>query len=259
VNQVLAADSMSSAPGRESVRQLSVLQLLALGLAPGALGVAVYIAVEQVTGGGGYPPVAALLVAIVVAIIPFEISALLVAQRRAHARKESLIPYRSPLAWRTYAWLVPVLLLAAVAASVILTPADAGLQTYMFGRLPAWFKAPIDPSNPTLYSRQAWVVTLTAYMILNSVVGPVVEEFYFRGFLLPRMERFGRWAPLLNACLFSLYHFWLPWAFLSRVGAVAPYIYAVRWRRNIYVGMAVHILLNTIGGGLVVAQIASRT
>jgi membrane protease YdiL (CAAX protease family) len=72
------------------------------------------------------------------------------------------------------------------------------------------------------------------------------------------MARFGRWAPLLNAALFSLYHFWLPAQFFTRLAAVAPLIYAVRWRRNIYLGMAVHVLLNTIGGGLLVAQVAGR-
>jgi hypothetical protein len=37
--------------------------------------------------------------------------------------------------------------------------------------------------------------------LLNGVIGPVVEELYFRGFLLPRMEGLGRWAPLVNVTL----------------------------------------------------------
>jgi membrane protease YdiL (CAAX protease family) len=72
------------------------------------------------------------------------------------------------------------------------------------------------------------------------------------------MDRFGRWAPLINVTLFSLYHFWAPWQFLSRVAAVGPFAYAVWWRRNVYLGMVVHIMLNTIGGGLVVVNIAGR-
>jgi hypothetical protein len=39
---------------------------------------------------------------------------------------------------------------------------------------------------------------------------------------------------------------------------VTPFAYAVWWRRNVYLGMAVHILLNVTGGGLVVASIANR-
>lgn len=216
-----------------------------------------YVATEHVIEGAGYPPIAALLMAVAVAIIPIEIGTLLIARRGAKARSETLVPYRERLPWRSAAWLVPVLLLAAVFGSVLLTPVDAALLNHVFGGLPKWFQLPIDASHADAYSRSAWIITLAAYMLLNGLAGPIVEELYFRGWLLPRMERFGRWAPLLNAGLFSLYHFWLPWGFLSRVASVAPYIYAVRWRRNIYLGIAVHVLLNTIGGLLIVAQIAS--
>jgi membrane protease YdiL (CAAX protease family) len=255
-HDVSAAPVASRDQAEAQVQQLSALQLVALGLAPGAIGVLAYVALATAVIRAGYPAVAALLLAIVIAIIPIEVGALLIARRSAHARDEPLIPYRRSVPWRTVAWLIPLLVLAAVAGSVILTPADTALQKYVFGGLPGWFRVPLDVTAVGSYSRLAWIVTLAAYMLLNGFIGPVVEEFYFRGWLLPRMERYRRWAPLLNACLFSFYHFWLPWGFLSRVSAVAPYIYAVRWRRSIYIGIAVHIVLNTIGGLLVVAQIA---
>ena len=81
----------------------------------------------------------------------------------------------------------------------------------------------------------------------NGVLGPVVEELYFRGYLLPRLERFGRWAPLLNVVLFSLYHFWTPWQFFSRIVVLVPMVYAVWWKRNIYLGIITHSVLNIIG------------
>jgi CAAX protease family protein len=90
------------------------------------------------------------------------------------------------------------------------------------------------------------------------LVGPIVEELYFRGFLLPRMERFGRWAPLLNVSLFSIYHFWSPWQVVARVLAIAPTVYAVHRTRNVYVGMAVHCTLNTLGVLLVIGMVAGR-
>jgi hypothetical protein len=34
--------------------------------------------------------------------------------------------------------------------------------------------------------------------------------------LLPRISRFGGWAPLINTVLFSLYHFFTPWQLLGR-------------------------------------------
>jgi membrane protease YdiL (CAAX protease family) len=72
------------------------------------------------------------------------------------------------------------------------------------------------------------------------------------------MERLGRWAPLVNVSLFSLYHFWSPWQLVARIIGLAPTVYAVRARRNIYLGMAVHCSLNTIGVLLVAAMVLAR-
>ena len=56
----------------------------------------------------------------------------------------------------------------------------------------------------------------------------------------------GRWAPLVNVSLFSLYHFWSPWQIVARILGFGPTVYAVRWKRNVYLGMVVHCSLNTI-------------
>jgi uncharacterized protein len=246
-------------PGtRRAVRQLPLATLVALALAPGAAGALVYVAVAGPVQAAGYPALAALLVAITVVILPLELAILGTARSRTRAAGETLIPYRNPMPVRSWAWLVPILLIAAVVGSAVLMLADGVVARVLFSWLPAWYLRPIDIDLVRNYSTGAWVATLAAYMVLNGFAGPVVEELYFRGWLLPRMARFGRWAPLINVTLFSLYHFWAPWQFLSRIAAVAPFAYAVWWRRNVYLGMAVHILLNVTGGGLVVASIASR-
>lgn len=240
------------------VGQLPLITLLVLFLAPGAAGTVAYIALAGGIRAAGYPPIAALLVAIAFVILPSELAILWFARSRARAAGKPLIPYRERMPASSWGWLVPVLLLAALVGSAILMFAEVAVAKGLFSWLPAWYLRPIDFQLVDHYSASTWVVTVAAYMLLNGLAGPIVEELYFRGFLLPRMDRFGRWAPLINAALFSLYHFWAPWQFLSRLAAVAPFVYAVRWRRNIYLGMAVHILLNTIGGGLVVANIAGR-
>jgi membrane protease YdiL (CAAX protease family) len=72
------------------------------------------------------------------------------------------------------------------------------------------------------------------------------------------MSQFGRWAPLLNVVLFSLYHFWSPWQLLSRIAGVTPYAYVVWRQENVYLGMAVHGLLNAIGVATVAALILGK-
>ena len=101
-------------------------------------------------------------------------------------------------------------------------------------------------------------MTLGAFLMLNGVVGPIVEELYFRGYLLPRMDRLGRWAPLVNVSLFSLYHFWSPWQVLARILGIGPMVFAVRWKRNVYLGILIHCALNLIGVLLVAKQVQGR-
>lgn len=54
-------------------------------------------------------------------------------------------------------------------------------------------------------------------------------------------------GPLMNVVLFSLYHFWLPWDLFSRIVALLPMVYWVQWKRNFYIGILVHVLLNSLG------------
>lgn len=74
------------------------------------------------------------------------------------------------------------------------------------------------------YSRFLLITTAVLGFFFSGLIGPVVEELYFRGFLLPRISRLGRWAPLLNTVLFSLYHFFTPWQNPGRILALTPCI-----------------------------------
>ena len=67
-----------------------------------------------------------------------------------------------------------------------------------------------------------------------------------------------RWAPLVNVSLFSLYHFWSPWQVMARIVGLGPTVYAVRWKRNVYLGMVVHCALNTLSVLIVVGLVLSR-
>jgi uncharacterized protein len=91
------------------------------------------------------------------------------------------------------------------------------------------------------------------------VAGPIAEELYFRGFLLPRLSPLGPWAPLLNAVLFSLYHLWLPWQNLSRILLILPLAYCVWWKRNLYLGILAHCAINVLGWTLTFALVLRST
>ena len=126
-----------------------------------------------------------------------------------------------------------------------------------FSWLPEWFFI-FDLSQLGEYARPVLMLTFIIGLIVNGFALPFVEELYFRGYLLPRLERFGKWAPLINVSLFSLYHFWTPWQFISRVLWLPPWVYTTWRKQNIYLMMIAHCAANTLGWlliwGLILGQ-----
>jgi membrane protease YdiL (CAAX protease family) len=234
---------------------ISIPWLVVLHLVPGALATLIFVGLAGPTEAAGYPPLTAFLIAIAVGIVPFELGVVVLAGRRTESGVGPLaaIPYRRPMRGRDWLLLVPGLLLFGIIGFGALALVEPPIRDALFGWLPAWFVAPVPLESVNDYSRSAWAVTLVAYAVLNAIVGPVIEELYFRGYLLPRMSQFGRWAPLLNVILFSLYHFWSPWQFLSRIAGVAPFAYGVWWKQNVYLGIVVHIALNAVSVATVAA------
>jgi CAAX protease family protein len=170
-----------------------------------------------------------------------------------------LIAYRSALPPRQAIVLIPLLFVWSVAAYTALAPAAELLRKFLFGWWPDWLR--LDGLAGDLATTDRTVLwTIVVLSIVLNVVVPWVEELYFRGYLLPRMGRGGRWAPVLSAALFSLYHVWLPWEFFSRFAALLPAIYMVWWKRDLRVSIWVHVLLNSVGSvGLLVLALGNST
>jgi uncharacterized protein len=108
------------------------------------------------------------------------------------------------------------------------------------------------------YPTNVLLLTGVLYLVLNGFLGPIVEEFYFRGYLTARMSRFGAYAPFIITVLFSLYHFWLPFNNLFRIIAFFPAFY-VAWKlKNIYIAIVFHCLCNLVTAIGFMAALYSR-
>ena len=135
---------------------------------------------------------------------------------------------------------------------------NAFFITHVFSWMPAHFFDDYFLNNLGQYSAG----TLRALGILFTLsisLGGAVEELYFRGYLLPRMAYLGRWAPLANTVMFSLYHFWSPWENLTRLLGITPWIYTVWRTRNIYLSLLVHFVINAFSGLSLLSLIIQRT
>ena len=240
-----------------SLEQHSIGQSVVLHLLPGAIATAVYILSVPFFMRRGYPSITALYLPMILTAILVEGGYLLYqAQKKDGARSlTNVINYREPVPWWMYILFPLLILVWGVLVTGLVSPVDNLLLKRGFAWLPDWYALRNLLDIKTMYSHEAILITFGCALLLNVFVGPIVEELYFRGHLLPRLSRFGRWAPLLNVLLFSLYHLWTPWQFLSRVVLLVPMVYVVWWKRNIYLGMIAHCLLNLIGTVVLFAQL----
>lgn len=220
-----------------------------LHLLPGVLATVVYVLIAQPLGVYGIPPLGAFLISVLMTILPFEIGVLLWEARRKNQSNSlvGVVLYRAFLPW----WQYIVFPLGLIAIAVVVYGGLAMLNpiiiSTLFGWLPEWYRVDTIVENIGSYSRFGLILTVVLYAVINGVVGPIVEELYFRGYLLPRLSRYGKSAPVINIVLFSLYHLWTPWEIVARILGLLPMGYVVWWKKNIYLGMITHVVLNLIG------------
>jgi uncharacterized protein len=106
------------------------------------------------------------------------------------------------------------------------------------------------------YSRRTLIVTYSMVLIFVAVLSPLVEELYFRGYLLPRMK--GKFAPWLHSFLFAVQHVLEPWMIITRTLGFLPILFGVK-KKNIYIGIIVHILCNMVNVVTGIAFIVKMT
>jgi len=233
-----------------TAQQHPVWLSIALSVFPGvALGVFI-IAVTPVLEGWGVDPIFALFGGIGLVIVPLELGLLAVVARTTKGSWSPLaaVSYKTKLPTRR---LLPLAL--GLAAWFILTLIiwTATLEGCVIERLPSWVPGAIlqfARTNGEGGVPSAGVIAAFSAIafVFNGVAGPVTEELYFRGYLLPRIDRHGGWAPVLNSVLFAIYHVWTPWRWPQIIIGFIPLAVAVRRTRSIYVSMIAHVTINVV-------------
>jgi membrane protease YdiL (CAAX protease family) len=151
--------------------------------------------------------------------------------------------FADPPRWRHYAWLVPLGLVAAIGCFEVLRPVDDALRAAIDPWLPDWHYSKDMARHPA----QVLIPFMAFAIFADGIVGPVAEELYFRGYLLPRMQHLRAWAPVLSGLLFAIYHFWQPMNYPSLFAASLVFAGLGWWRRDYRVPLLVHCTMNTLG------------
>jgi len=234
----------------DSIAPHSVLRSAILSLIPGVVILLFFVLLVPIAAQYDIPALCVLFVAIPLVLAPLELGYLFVQGRRLNGRLslKGVVLFRERIpVWQFVALVVALLAWMGFCFGTLGNQIDLVLIDRFFRWIPRWFFFDDLIQHRAQYSRTVIVATMSLGLVFNGIIGPIVEELYFRGFLLPRLNRVGWWAPLLNALLFSLYHLFSPWQNVTRMLALVPFVYTVWWKRNIFIGMAAHCGLNTAG------------
>lgn len=235
------------------IEQHSVLKSIVLHLLPGMLIGTFYFAFRTLFFRHGYPSIMTLSVAIPTVLVPIELGYLLVQGYKKNKKLslKQVLSYQKPIkTWEYFVW-IPLLFGITGIVFTLMKPVDQFIQTQVFAWMPN-----MENGLRQGYAKPILVRTYVMILVFVVFVGPIVEELYFRGYLLPRMQYAGRFAPLLHSFLFALYHVFTPWMIVTRTIGLLPLIYTVR-KKNLYVGIVLHIMMNSIDFLVGVAFITS--
>lgn len=252
---------------KESIPQHSIRYTVVLHLFPGILiliGIFTFsqpifakiLGIEQELS-----PVVGYLMAFLFVLIPIEFGWLLYEGKKRNGQwsLEGIINYteKSPI-WQ-YLVIIPILIVYGILLFVIIAPI---IQPFIVDTFFSWWPEEYNFQNKfqdrTQFASYRGVQLLAImYLLLSCIFGPLVEELYFRGYLLPCLEHTKEWAPVLNAVLFSIYHFFSPWENPIRIVAGLPIVYLVWRKKDIRFSIYQHIILNSIGGVMILMVVYS--
>jgi membrane protease YdiL (CAAX protease family) len=245
-------------PTIETEEQHSIFKSLTLHLLPGVFILALFLASVPFVMRAGFPSLVAMVTVGVTFGLGFQLWHLYYEGKKRNGKwaLEGIVEYRQPMPIWQYFVFVPLFVIIAFIIDGVTNPLKVAFLN-MLPRLPEWFEMR-DISMLASYPKSVLTITFSLYLLLNGIAAPIIEELYFRGYLMPRLSRFGRWTPVVETALFTLYHFWQPYYWISQFFLFLPVTAAVYLKRNFKLGLIVHMTLNTLGGLLTLAMVLGQ-
>ena len=226
-----------------SKTELSIPKMLLLGFAPGLVVLFVAIIFSSPFFGIELNLLLSGVLAMLFGHIITELGILKFIAYKENKKIKDIIFYKNKTPIKRMFIYVTISLIIALTAFILLSQYELKIWE-RFIIFPDWFRMDKIDFSEIKYLRTSIIL----YFLLNGFIVPFIEEIYFRGYLLPRMDRFGKASPIINVLIFSIYHFFSPFELITRIVALTPYTYSVWKNRDIKIGILVHCLMNILGG-----------
>lgn len=228
--------------------KLSTGKMIMLHILPGIINIITILVLIPLVESMGVKPiissVTAGYLAVFISMITVQFGILLYISKKTNASYDisHLIIFNNKSKIYEYIIFIAIVIIWAMIVSTLLEPMENGIRDSLFSFVPDSMALRNVDLN-SLPKNQLIIAALLG-VLANGLIAPITEETYFRGYLLPRIKASSKLAPIISAILFSLYHFFSPWQFLSRVLTMVPVYYWVVKRKNIKFSLLAHLLIN---------------
>jgi membrane protease YdiL (CAAX protease family) len=153
-----------------------------------------------------------------------------------------------PMELRDWLWSLCALVLIGAVTQLLLV--------FAVRFIPSFSTNPSFMTMDTLRPGEMWILLAWAPLFLFNIIG---EEFFWRGYVLPRQElAYGKWTWVVHGAFWSMFHIAFGWQLMF---ILAPLLFALPYvvqnRKNTWVGIVIHGLING-SGFLAVALGAGR-
>lgn len=245
-----ARERVPVTPGQHPAWLSALLHLL-----PGAILSAFVVALHSIWS---VDPLLALLFGIGLVITPLELGYLAVYAKRTTGSWSPLNAVNYATRFKTRQLLRLAILPALwmlVLVAISMGAVDEQLAHSAFGWMPSAITEMATVDSDASLSGGTAIALVIAFFVFNGFLGPITEELYFRGHLLPRIDRYGRGAPVLGTLMFTLYHFHSPWRYPAIFLGFLPITWLAWRKRSLYVSLTAHLIVNNVFILLMVAAL----
>jgi len=219
----------------------STRKLIFLHLFPGIALSIIYIFILKVGILVGYPKVVILGFSMIFSTIPIEIGYLFNTAKKEERTFNifKILGFKSKLKVKVLIHYTLLLILVGGILLIVLRPLSNYLLKTVFRWIPSWYNFDQDLSQ---FSKNYIIIAILVGFFIMTLIAPIIEELYFRGFLLARMKWMGKYSVLFNVILFSVYHFYTPWLIITKIAIMLPLCYFVYKKDSLKLGILVHCL-----------------
>lgn len=221
----------------------SIWKIVILHLLPGIMLSIVYMFLIKVEILSEYPKIIILGLSIISSIVPIMLGYLFFIAKKEECSFNifKILGLKSKMKKKEFIFYTLLLFLITGILMTCLKPLSDCLLNTVFSFIPSRYIYIQDLSS---FGRGFIIIAIVVSFFIFTLIGPIVEELYFRGYLLARMKWMGNYGVLIHVILFAVYHFWSPWLIVARVVVMLPLYYFVYKKDSLKLAISVHCIAN---------------